>query len=70
MPKISKLKKVKAVFKGLDGSCGYRNNYEYELQISVMPSGNISIYGSGTTLPCEYDSMLTFLDNWDNIRNV
>lgn len=65
-------KKVKAIFKGQDGSCGYNTNKEYTLwikhntkMISYIEIENIN--GGGY---CEYESMISFLDNWDNIRNV
>lgn len=62
-----KSKKVKAVFKGLDGSCGYRKGQSYLLTVSVLKNGNISIYGGGLTKECEYQSIISFLENWDQI---
>jgi len=62
--------KVKAIFKGLDNSCGYRTNSEYTLVIYHNSNENIQIQkfnGGGT---CEYGSMISLLENWDNIRKV
>lgn len=69
-------KKVKAIFKGQDGSCGYNTNKEYTLIVSrgsyehrpyvdLISIKNID--GGGL---CDYESIESFLNNWDNIRNV
>jgi hypothetical protein len=62
---------VKAVFKGLDKSCGFDTGYEYEICIIVNPdSQEVNIQtDEATPGKCVYSSILTFLDNWDNIRN-
>ncbi len=66
----SKAAYVKAIFKGQDGSLDYKHNMEYKLTITLDEEKNINIerfddgYGQ-----CGYSSMLTFLDNWDNIRH-
>lgn len=70
-----KIIKVKAIFRGQDNSCGYRTNSEYTLDIN---QGNNSFWiensntyehrdGSGY---CEYGSVISFLENWDNIRRI
>ncbi len=60
---------VKAIFKGKDGSLGYQKNTEYALIITHSMCANISIkcidQQKGV---CEYESMISFLKNWDNIR--
>lgn len=60
--------KVKAIFKGLDGSCGYKTNREYTLVISHKTKGHIQIEDDDGW--CEYGSMVSFLENWDNIRLI
>lgn len=65
--------KVKAVFKGENGSSGYETNKEYTLMVC---HGNLNIhienreassFGNGY---CEYQSINSFLENWDNIRVI
>jgi hypothetical protein len=68
--------KIKAVFRGQDGSLGYRTNKEYSLNLEHKRGDNISIdtikkeemnvLAGG----CEYESMTSFLQNWDNIRVI
>jgi hypothetical protein len=61
---------VKAIFRGLDGSCGYQANREYELTIRHTQSDNIHIekYCGGGYVA--YGSLVAFLENWDNIRTI
>lgn len=75
MPIISSPKtvEVKAIFKGRSGSCGYNRDQEYKLHLGHEEKDKINIYtikGHEKDGYCEYSSMLTFLENWDNIRNV
>jgi hypothetical protein len=61
-------KKVNAIFKGKNGSCGYETNKEYTLIIKHQNNSEIQIerfLGGGC---CEYSSMVSFLENWDNIN--
>lgn len=63
-------KKVKAIFKGQNGSCGYETNKEYTLIIRHEIKMYVQIediQGGGW---CEYGSMVPFLENWDNVRVV
>ncbi len=60
--------KVKAIFKGLDGSCGYKKNSEYTLSIRHQTEYNICIDNVDGGGRVEYGSMVAFLENWDNIR--
>ena len=73
----NKTKKIKAVFKGANGSCGYCPNFEYQLSVAQPKHlvvgdmlQNISITRADGSGICEYDSLLTFLDNWDNIKSL
>ncbi len=63
---------IKAIFKGLNGSCGYQTHTEYKLSLRHESGSNIKIVrvkdGFADGGECEYESMLTFLDNWDCIR--
>lgn len=70
-------KKVKAIFRGANGSLGYETDKEYTLVIHHESGGNIKIecanrafqvkFGLGK---CEYESLTSFLANWDNVRVV
>jgi len=65
--------KINAVFKGQDGSCGYKTNKEYQLKIKHTNRGRglISINSSSTDGGfCQYNSLMAFLRNWDNIRVI
>ena len=68
--------KIKAIFRGQDGSCGYKTDKDYPLVIKHLDNGqgNIRIHtyqndavSIGT---CEYESINAFFRNWDNIRVV
>lgn len=63
-------KKFKAIFKGYDGSLGYNSNTEYELIIRQKPAGMIIIKQEDGTGWCEYETITSFLINWDNIRRI
>ncbi len=60
---------VKAIFRGKDGSCGYKKNTEYKLSIRQDSGSLISIINRDGGGECEYASILTFLHNWDDIRH-
>lgn len=63
-------KKVKAIFKGRNGSCGYKTNKEYTLIIHHQVDMYIQIEdvkGGGHN---SYGSMVSLLENWDNVRVV
>ena len=67
-----KKKIIKAIFKGQDGSCGYRTNREYILTIwHHSESGHRNIAIELADKPdenyCEYESIVSFLNNWDKI---
>jgi len=59
--------KVKAKFIGQDGSCGYKNGYEYDLLIRNNQKGVI-IEDYGIAGICKYESTVAFLKNWTNIE--
>lgn len=62
--------KIKAVFKGLNNSCGYKTNSEYTLIIRHQTATNIKIENVNGGGLCEYNSIGSFLENWDKIRNI
>lgn len=66
---MSYSKKVKAIFRGQNGSCGFQTNQEYTLEILHEIKLNIRIDG-GDGKHCDYQSLISFLENWDNIRNI
>lgn len=65
------MKKVTAIFKGKNDSLGYKTNGEYTLSITHKTKTNIEIKdlksGGGR---CEYSSVVSFLNNWDNVQRV
>ena len=60
--------KVKAIFKGLNNSCGYKTNNEYTILIRHKTDFYIQIEDVNGGGWCEYGSLISFLENWDNIR--
>lgn len=67
--RIEEYRKVKAVFKGQDGSCGFTKNKEYQLFVGKRANGNIKVNDKTGRLYCEYSSLIKLLENWDCIRN-
>lgn len=65
-----KSKIITAVFKGQNGSCGYYTNRTYALKIQELSNSNIQIEPTGNNgeVPVEYTSIITFLDNWTNVK--
>jgi len=65
-------KNIKATFRGLDNSLGYRTNKEYILTIweDIINNKECIIIKRLDNLGyCEYNSIISFLNNWDNIIN-
>jgi hypothetical protein len=60
--------KIKAIFKGADDSLGYKFNMEYDLIIRNNSAGMIIIEKEEGGGWCAYSSIITFLENWNNIR--
>jgi hypothetical protein len=65
-----KFKTIKATFKGSNGSCNYITNEEYTLLISYVTRGYIKIENVEGGGYCDYNSIISFLNNWDNIKNI
>ncbi len=65
--------RVRAIYKGKNFSLGYRENVEYLLDVRHSKSGDV-IHIEGQPLdhvaPCEYDTLLSYLNNWDCIRKA
>ena len=62
--------KIKAVFQGLDGSCGYKKDSEYRLVLRHKFGHNIIIEDMDGGGYVEYSSMISFLENWDCVFNL
>lgn len=62
--------KVNAIFKGQDGSCNFRTGKEYTLIIEHQFNQYIKAGDSNSSEYCAYDTMMSFLENWDNIRKI
>lgn len=60
---------VKAIFRGQDGSLGYETHKEYTLIVS-QSYDDIHIERNGGGGECDYGSIMSFINNWDNIRKV
>ncbi len=63
-----KSKIIWARFKGTNGSCGYSKNMEYMLIISKGLFGGIYIKQISGVGLCSYSNIVTFLNNWDDIK--
>lgn len=66
---MGKTRVVKAIFRGQNGSCGFETNREYQLEIYHDANSYIRIDG-GDARHCDYQSFISFMNNWDNIRNI
>jgi len=73
--------KIKAKFKGADGSCGYRNGQNYTLDFKTTDDNAkqgsdhlVQIYKINTDCPCIgtnivlYESLRSFLNNWQILK--
>lgn len=60
--------KVKAIFKGKHGSQGFERNKEYELEITQVCTYQIAGQCDNPKTSIAYESIDSFLKNWDNIR--
>jgi hypothetical protein len=58
---------VKAKFQGCDNSLGFKNNQEYTLTVRHQGGLNILIETEDGKR-CEYQSIISFMDNWNNIQ--
>ena len=61
-------RKITAIFQGQDGSLGFRKGQKYE--IIVKHQGFEFIMVESGQLSCEYQSMISFLDNWNDIKVI
>lgn len=74
------MKKVKAIFRGRNGSCGFITAREYEFNIAWQPKNHDIKEPIHILQWCDdcqthhtrvaYESIISFLNNWDNIRIV
>lgn len=56
---------IKAVFKGQDGSLGYKKDQQYTLILKGMSIERVNGLGK-----CEYSTIQTFMENWDVIQQA
>jgi len=67
-----RIQRVTATFIGEHKNCGYENKKEYVLKIKQNKENirieQIGCYGN--TSPVEYSNIITFLDNWNNVRKT
>lgn len=68
----TKMKRITATFKGKDGSLGYRNGKQYTLTIGSGIDGMIinDVSRPNNSGRCEYSSLDSFFDNWDNVQVI
>ena len=57
---------IKAIFKGKDGSLGYKNGQEYLLQVEQYDNSKMLRIEHPTK--CVYSTLTSFLRNWENIN--
>lgn len=62
-------KRIIAKFIGKNNSCGFLYGAYYALYIVHKPPDNIKIMEITLTKSCEYSSIISFLNNWDDISN-
>lgn len=58
------MKTVRATFKGKNDSLGYKNDQDYDLIINHSLGERIKIEQRDGGGRCEYDSIISFLNNW------
>jgi hypothetical protein len=65
--------KVKAIFTGQDGSCGYKHGKEYSLVLNHTEGGRgkieIAPFDDEAGF-CSYNSINAFMRNWNNVQNI
>lgn len=66
--KIKYMKKITATFIGRDGSMGYETNKRYKLRMRSL-HGMIYISRDKGVSWLGYGTVISFLDNWDDVRN-
>jgi hypothetical protein len=67
---IKSIMKIKAIFKGKNGSQGFERNKEYELEITTGVTYPVIGKCKQPNTGVPYESIDAFLKNWDNIRRV
>jgi NTP pyrophosphatase (non-canonical NTP hydrolase) len=69
-----KTKTVLATFKGHNGSLGFETNKEYKIEIKKEENGYIHIHDVDANhkrdMACEYESIISFLNNWSSIKHI
>lgn len=60
---------IHATFIGHDGSCGYKKGVRYTIHL-IKKENNNTLVTSSSHEEVEYESIISFLNNWDNIKNA
>ncbi|MBK7362724.1 MAG: hypothetical protein IPJ01_10550 [Micavibrio sp.] len=60
--------KVKAIFKGQNGSMGFIKGKSYNLTLTKYKDGGL--LAEDDFNHCEYGSFIAFLKNWDNVCSI
>ena len=68
--KSNQIMKIKAIFKGKNGSQGFERNKQYELEITQGSTYQIAGQCDKPKTGLAYESIDAFMRNWDNIRRV
>ncbi len=65
---------IRAIFKGSNGSLGYRTGRTYNLTVEVLPNNRILILPESAKpsnpSPCGYSNLSTFFNNWKDINKL
>lgn len=71
IPANAKTTTMMAIFKGSDGSIGYRRGSKYDLVMWINPQGSICIFCPFNNKGyCIYTSLFSFLENWIVLPNI
>lgn len=62
-----KTQTIKATFTGKNGSLGYVTGKTYLFRVSQAENIRIEPISTTNVEKCEYESIIAFLNNWDNI---
>lgn len=61
---------VTATFKGMNGSCGFLENKEYQLVIKQRQNNFILISKPDGSMFVPYQSLKAFFNNWTNVKGL
>lgn len=58
---------ITAIFRGKDGSVGFRKNTEYKLTMVLFDTPAVTIIENDTKNEVGYTSIVPFLKNWSHV---